>query len=317
MSKRLTTELCQERIDANETVHLHLLDPFVADKEKMLVRCETCLHERLVCWGNIRTALNQGTQGCPTCSSLAAADKQRKSSEQYIKEIKDRPTIALELYVSRKTKIKHQCTICDNVWEAIPDNILQGTGCPLCAKIIKANKRRKSNTEYIEEIKDRTLKALEPYNTSSTKIKHQCNICDNTWGATPNDILRGRGCPSCAKVSKQIRWDGERTEALKTKGLKIPLSLYILDGEDCIKVGITNNTVNRIKQLNNEGFSCAILEEYKLNAWDAIMIEQGIHKDFKRYTSSIKFKGYKELHYTEDLDIIKGFIEKKITTIVT
>ena len=36
------------------------------------------------------------------------------------------------------------------------------------------------------------------YINSQTNIKCLCTLCGNSWEATPNNLLKNRGCPSCA-----------------------------------------------------------------------------------------------------------------------
>lgn len=246
MAKKLTAEICQERID-NSTVTLEILEPYVNSKTKLLVRCTQCGDERLTTWQSICEAIKKGSVCCTKCANISKGDKLRKSNEQYIEEIKNKPFKAREVYLGDEINIKHQCTICTNIWKPSPKNILNGTGCPYCAKIVN-----------------------------------------------------------------RIRWDGKRDESLKIEGLKIPCSLYILDSEDCIKVGISNQVNRRVKQLSVEGFTSSIFQEYKLNTWDAIMVEQNIHNKFKSYESPIYFKGHTELHYKEDLLYITEFIKEQL-----
>ena len=78
--------------------------------------------------------------------------------------------------------------------------------------------------------------------------------------------------------------------------------------EEKIEIKISH----RIKDINRVGFKCTLLHEFKTNAWDAIMTEQAIHRNFKRYYSKFKFDGYTELHHKDDLESIKQYVEGKI-----
>ena len=56
------------------------------------------------------------------------------------------------------------------------------------------------NTDkYQEKLKliSPNLELLDEYTVSNDKLKHKCNICNGEFYATPNNILRGRGCPYC------------------------------------------------------------------------------------------------------------------------
>lgn len=61
------------------------------------------------------------------------------------------------------------------------------------------------NTDkYQEKLKliSPNLELLDEYTVSNDKLKHKCNICNGEFYATPNNILRGRGCPYC--VGKKV-----------------------------------------------------------------------------------------------------------------
>lgn len=65
---------------------------------------------------------------------------------------------------------------------------------------------RKTNEEFLQELKDKNIiyTPLEEYKGSSTKIKWYCPKCKNTFYASPNNILNGRGCSYCRKCAKSI-----------------------------------------------------------------------------------------------------------------
>lgn len=67
--------------------------------------------------------------GCPKCANGVPTDKQFK---EYM--CNNFPTIIVKgNYIHSLEKIECQCSICNNVWNAIPHNLRIGTGCPDCA----------------------------------------------------------------------------------------------------------------------------------------------------------------------------------------
>lgn len=46
-----------------------------------------------------------------------------------------------------------KCMLCGNEWTVTPGSLLNGTGCPKCAKKNKSNKQRKTKEQFIEEMK--------------------------------------------------------------------------------------------------------------------------------------------------------------------
>lgn len=91
--------------------------------------------------------------------------------------------------------------ICNHIWEAIPYNILKGSGCPFCAPNLKSNHQEFLLYLYENNI---PIKPLEEYITANKQIKCQCLICDHIWPISPNKIKQKRGCPNCANKKKKL-----------------------------------------------------------------------------------------------------------------
>lgn len=141
----------------------------------------------------------------------------KKTHEQYEQQLFEREIDywPLERYVNSKTKILHEC-LNGHQWEVSPGSILAGYGCPHCYGNIK-----KTPEQYIHELKVKDIKyiPLEPYVNKYTPILHQCLKCpdDFSWKITPDNVLRGHGCPQCAgnrrKTTEQYKAE------LESKGI--------------------------------------------------------------------------------------------------
>ena len=114
-------------------------------------------------------------------------------------------------YVDCKTKV---CIICPEhgeFWQTPSDHIFQKQGCPKCGIKRRADKNRLSKEDFV-------LKAKEihgdKYDYSKVEyvdcMKKVCIICHEKdkngkehgeFWQTPNNHLRGNGCPKC-KESK-------------------------------------------------------------------------------------------------------------------
>ena len=135
------------------------------------------------------------------------------TTQEYKEQIKDRNIVVLEEYKGNHTKIKHQCLKCDHIWSVTPNSIKRGRGCPKCAvNVVPTTK------QYKKQIKDRTIKVLEEYKGSKTKIKHQCQVCNYIWSVTPSSVKNGSGCPSCAGV--MVSTTEQYKEQIKTNLFK-------------------------------------------------------------------------------------------------
>ena len=72
--------------------------------------------------------------GCKKCHLERFAASKSKTHEEYVNELKNfnMNIEVIGAYVKAKMPITHRCKICGHKWDASPDNILQGTGCPQC-----------------------------------------------------------------------------------------------------------------------------------------------------------------------------------------
>lgn len=64
---------------------------------------------------------------------------------------------------------------------------------------------RKTNEQFLQEMKVKApnIIPLEKYMRSKDPILCECRKCGHKWPAIPNNLLRGEGCPHCAKNTKK------------------------------------------------------------------------------------------------------------------
>lgn len=113
--------------------------------EPVLVRCLTCGNE----WTPKAYSLLCG-KGCPHCSAKRGAKNNKgktglKDQESFIAQMQEKhPKVkVIGKYVSTHTDIECQCLTCGKEWLAKPYSLLQGHGCPRCAK---------SGTSFMEQL---------------------------------------------------------------------------------------------------------------------------------------------------------------------
>lgn len=60
--------------------------------------------------------------------------------------------------------------------------------------------RKRNHKEFIQEMSiiNTNIEILGEYLNTNTKILCRCKIDKHEWSASPNDLLRGRGCRICA-----------------------------------------------------------------------------------------------------------------------
>lgn len=130
----------------------------------------------------------------------------RKTTEQFIAELGvANPQIEIVGdYKDSRTKVECHCKRCGHVWWSPPTRLLHNHGCPRCATEKRIIARRKTNDQFVSELKtiNPDIDPIEPYKGDREKIRCLCKKCANEWYATPNNLLRGRSCPKCGDIKR-------------------------------------------------------------------------------------------------------------------
>ena len=122
--------------------------------------------------------------------------------------------------MNKKVVIKHND--CGNIYEVTPSHfIYKSRRCPICSRLKSDFKRRKNNDQFKKEIANKygtRYILLGKYTKSNEKVEFKCSICGNNFYVTPNNILKGRGCPYCGKRK------ANKNETLSNKEFTIRLN---------------------------------------------------------------------------------------------
>ena len=179
-------------------LNIEILGQYKNIKTHINCKCKVCNHE----WNGIPNNLIRGAK-CPNCAREKKRLLKLKTHEQFVEEMKIvNPNIEiLGKYIHSKEKIKCKCKICNNVWEVIPNDLLIGHGCPICANKSTGDKARKSQEQFIADmaITHPELEVLGKYKGNKIKITCRCKECGNIFDMTPNSLLGGQGCPPCSR----------------------------------------------------------------------------------------------------------------------
>ena len=140
-------------------------------------------------------------------------------------------------YRNSTSKINVECTVCGHNKSVYINQLLHRKKfCPKCA-----GNYRYTLDEYIEKINE--MDCIEYIGTSSSyrniksKVKVKCSKCENEWESSIDNVLRGFGCPSCAKSGY------DQTKKGYLYLLKSKCGMYM-------KIGISNNYQDRVKRLS-------------------------------------------------------------------
>lgn len=173
----------------------------------------------------VANIINRGDR-CSICNNHSSKSKY---SLDIINEILATRHIKINDFKTVNEKNLFTCLKCNYQWSTSTSSVIAGTGCQRCYG--------KNNKLTELEIKDRlfyrNIELIGPYFGSvmrNTKFKCSKN---HIWIARPSAILnQNQGCPECA-----------------TTGFKkhISASAYILEFDNFIKFGITNDLKSRLK----------------------------------------------------------------------
>lgn len=190
MSKKITNEEFLDRLkEVNPSIQP--LEQYIRSHDPLKVQCKKCGHE----WTATPHNLLRGS-GCIVC-----AKKKKRTNEEFLQdlEIVNPNILPLESYTNLSEKITVECKVCGNKWSASPHNLLRGSGCPNCAHLKLGNKSRKDYQLFLSEMANINpdITVLGNYINSSSPILVKCNNCEHEWLVTPNNLLKGSGCPKC------------------------------------------------------------------------------------------------------------------------
>ena len=153
-------------------------------------------------------------------------------------QINDLPNISFvrwaDTYKNNESKAICRCTVDGFEWVASVKDLVNGRGCPQCG-----GQRKWTSEEQITKINTKPnitfVKWEGAYKGVHTKAVCRCEIDGFEWAASASSLLRGHGCPECAKVRRYtadesvlkinakpnitfVRWEGVYT-GVRTKAV--------------------------------------------------------------------------------------------------
>lgn len=124
--------------------NISIIGVYTKSTDRIKVKCNVCGKE----WEPQAYSLTQG-KGCPHCSAIKGSQTNQgktglKSTDFFINQMQsiDSSIKFISKYVNTHTDIKCECLKCGKIWYAKPYSLLQGHGCPKCAK---------SGTSFMEQ----------------------------------------------------------------------------------------------------------------------------------------------------------------------
>ncbi len=153
--------------------------------------------------------------GCSQCTSEHKSKAYAKSHEQYLLDLKEHDIhiIPLEQYINEKTKIQHQCLICNHKFKIRPASILiNGSGCPNCNQHMPRTKERYAT---LVQQNNPNIELLEEYDNKNKQIKCKCKKHNYIWYANADNIMNGGGCYLCKSEKNSLRLRKSNNQFIK------------------------------------------------------------------------------------------------------
>lgn len=156
MIKRKTTEEYIKELELKNP-NLEVMGDYINNHTKILHKCR---RHNITYSTTPAQALKGG--GCDQCRSEKISSALLKTPEQYTKEVneKTKNIEILGIYLGAEVKILHKCKICNYEWNASPNNILHGKGCPVCSKKIIGPPPEYKNSIWASEYREYFSKYL-------------------------------------------------------------------------------------------------------------------------------------------------------------
>jgi len=296
MPRRMTEE---EIIERAKSVHGDKYDyskvAYTGYREKVVIVCPTHGEFTQSPHSHIRGS------GCRLCGGESSGSARReRAAKTFIERARavhgGLYSYGKSVYRAAKIKVIITCPIHGD-FEQNPNNHLSGKGCKSCGHVSTSDSKRIDTAEFITRARgvhgSRYDYANTSFMTSSEKVAILCEK-HGQFMQTPNDHLRGRGCPNCHSYT----------------GRTIVYLVHIEShGEEMIKIGITNHEVEQRFSDNlhpDQHVTEIATLEFK-DRQDAKTIEAYLHAKHKKhqFTPKVKFGGHTECFNIEALDIIK------------
>jgi len=165
-------------------------------------------------------------KGCPKCGDLVTANKKRKTTDEFISQAiekhNDKYDYTAVNYEDSNIKIFIKCPN-HGLFQQTPAHHLNGQGCPYCAILDNANKKRKHIDKFISQANEihNNKYNYTAVNYKSMNIKVSI-ICPKhgEFKQTAGSHLSGNGCPNCgilARTNKQKKTTDEFISQAKKK----------------------------------------------------------------------------------------------------
>lgn len=178
----------------NINPYIEILSEYVGMDKKIKVGCKICGNK----WEVLAKTPYSGC-GCKLCGYELMKSKIRKSNQEFLNEINEinKNIEILDVYINNYTKINIKCKVCENKWNTMPIQLLDGHGCPECSN----KKKRLSKEDFLGRVREYVDGRIEVFGEYTGLLSHyhcRCNICNFEWDTQGTILVNNHGCPKCS-----------------------------------------------------------------------------------------------------------------------
>lgn len=207
---------------------------------------------------------------CLKCSYEKRGEKLTSSNQTFIDKAKkvhnDKYDYSQLVYVNAKTKVCISCPKHGEFYQ-LPSKHLTGNTCPKCADEIRNINNTKTNDGFIAESKIIHKNAYcydkVEYVNAKTSV---CIICEKhgEFLCTPNNHLRGKGCPKCVGKNKTTEeWIVEAKQVHGDKYNYSKVEYKKCETKVCINC-VEHGEFWQVAQYHLSGNGCPVCKQSKL-----------------------------------------------------
>ena len=129
------------------------------------------------------------------------SNNKKYTQEEFVFKLKQiQPDVSvLGTYNGTHTPILLYCNKHNTEFYQRPSKALIGQcGCNICA-VKKGKRYKKTHEQFLLEMSEKNsqVKVLSQYIGDHIQVKCECVNCGEKWDATPNNLLKGKGCKKC------------------------------------------------------------------------------------------------------------------------
>lgn len=203
-------------------------------------------------------------KGCPHCSGNARLTKEKINARLG----KDGNTLRLiGNYRNNASETDFQCLLCGNRRPLVPACVLAGHGCAYCA-----GNARLTQAELNGRLAVRGISTMFEPKNARTPCVFECPN-GHSWSATPDNVLRGTGCPTCATPGFDPN----------ISALLYYVRYATVDHGEVFKIGVTNRTVRDRFSAKEWPYVTVLAQRYFETGRQAKAVEQAIKRKFAKY----------------------------------